>query len=552
MTPKNDLIDPLGQYQNVWLVEFQFDRPSGERPLPLELVAKEYRSGQFLRLGPDELPRAEPPYLIEPDSMLVAYDASVPLGCHLALGWPMPKRILDLHAEFRWLMSGLEVPNGDGLAGALKHFRLEGDGLDGLAKLLQAMLPKLDMSRALLRGRYLAAVARMEAAGVPIDVERLELLRNGWEGIQDEFIRRVDCNYGVYIGRKFNPLLWRAWLNRRHIPWRRLSNGNLVLNKDIFSEMARTYPEIRPMKELRATLSQMRSFRLPVGQDGRNRCPLRPFASKTGRNQPSTSEFIFSLSKWLRGLIRPEKGMALAYLDFEQQEFGIAAALSKDPAMMDAYRSGDPYLAFAKQAGVVPAQATKASHRDERERFKVCALGVQYGMGTNSLAMTLRISLEDARKLLRLHKATYPMYWCWSDEVTKVAREEGKQTASFGWNLNVGPKSKSRSLRNWPLQANGAEMLRLACCFLTESDVRVCAPVHDAFLVEAPSDEIEQVVAYCQEKMQEASTLVLPNFQLRTEVKIVQFPERYLDTGGKDMWNLVFELLDQEATTSAA
>ena len=38
------------------------------------------------------------------------------------------------------------------------------------------------------------------------------------------------------------------------------------------------------------------------------------------------------------------------------------------------------------------------------------------------------------------------------------------------------------------MQANGAEMLRLACCFATERGVRVCAPVHDAILIEAPGE----------------------------------------------------------------
>ena len=41
------------------------------------------------------------------------------------------------------------------------------------------------------------------------------------------------------------------------------------------------------------------------------------------------------------------------------------------------------------------------------------------------------------------------------------------------------------------MQANGAEMLRIACCFGTERGVRISAPVHDAILIEAPIDEIE-------------------------------------------------------------
>src|SRR5262249_27157597 len=153
---------------------------------------------------------------------------------------------------------------------------------------------------------------------------------------------------GVFSGVKFNPRLWQTWLNRRGIPWPRSTTGKLVLDFDTFRDMAVAYPEVRPMKELRATLALLKGFGLGVGPDGRNRCPLRPFATKTGRNAPSSKQFVFGPATWVRGLIKPAEGMALAYVDYEQQEFGIAAALSGDAAMKDAYASGDPYLAFAK------------------------------------------------------------------------------------------------------------------------------------------------------------------------------------------------------------
>jgi hypothetical protein len=56
--------------------------------------------------------------------------------------------------------------------------------------------------------------------------------------------------------------------------------------------------------------------------------------------------------------------------------------------MMDAYRSGDPYLAFAKQAGAAPPDATKVTHKAVREQFKQCVLAVQYGMGGRRLSTT--------------------------------------------------------------------------------------------------------------------------------------------------------------------
>src|SRR5438309_989200 len=114
---------------------------------------------------------------------------------------------------------------------------------------------------------------------------------------------------------------------------------------------------------LRHALSEMRLNELAVGSDGFNRCMLSVFRSETSRNQPSNTRYIFGPSVWLRFLIQPSPGYGIAYIDWQQQEFGIAAALSRDPLMLEAYRSGDPYLAFAKQAGAAPPHATKASHK---------------------------------------------------------------------------------------------------------------------------------------------------------------------------------------------
>ena len=75
--------------------------------------------------------------------------------------------------------------------------------LQALARLLPAMLPKIDLPRALLRGRYMVAVARMEYAGVPIDVPTLNLLQQNWTNIQDELIASIDAGYGVFDRRTF-------------------------------------------------------------------------------------------------------------------------------------------------------------------------------------------------------------------------------------------------------------------------------------------------------------------------------------------------------------
>jgi hypothetical protein len=101
-------------------------------------------------------------------------------------------------------------------------------------------------------------------------------------------------------------------------------------------------------------------------------------------------------------LIQPPPGCGIAYIDWQQQEFGIAAALSCDPLMMAAYRSGDPYLAFAKQAGAAPADAIKATHKAVREQFKWTVLAVQDGMGADSLDQRIGQPPNGARQLVRV------------------------------------------------------------------------------------------------------------------------------------------------------
>ena len=226
----------------------------------------------------------------------------------------------------------------------------------------------------------------MEFAGVPIDTATLALLREYWTAIQDELIQKIDGDYGVFDGRSFRADRWAEYLARNGIPWPRLESGRLDLSDDAFRQMAKAYPVVSPMRELRSALSDLRLNDLAVGSDHRNRTILSAYRARTGRNQPSNTQFIFGPSVWLRSLIQPAPGHGVAYIDWSQQEFGIAAVLSGDVAMQSAYLSGDPYLAFAKQAGAVPADATKQTHGPTRELFKHCALGVQYGMEADSLA----------------------------------------------------------------------------------------------------------------------------------------------------------------------
>jgi hypothetical protein len=316
--------------------------------------------------------------------------------------------------------------------------------------------------------------------------------------------------------------------------------------------MERAYPEVAPLRQLRSFLGENRSASLPVGADGRNRTLISAFSSQTGRNQPSSVRAIFHRPAWNRSLIQPPSGHGIAYIDYCQQEVGIAAALSGDKAMQQAYASGDPYLEFGKQAGAIPADGTKKTHKAERDRFKACVLAVQYGMQAESLAVSIGCPVVEARELLRLHRATYPTFWSWSEALVDHALLGGELQTVFGWTIRVGADANPRSLANFPMQANGAEMLRLACSMATEQGIIVCAPVHDAVLIEAPLAQLDAHIAQMQVIMAEASEVVLDGFNLRTDVEIVRYPDRYIDDRGKKMWDEVMALIAEAEATDHA
>src|SRR6516162_2862636 len=554
--------------------EFEFGGHAGNRPRPVCMVAKDLCTGQTWRLWRGEFDTV-PPFPIGADTLFVAFYASAELGCFRALGWPMPAKVLDLFVEFRNRTNGLTTPAGGGLIGGLTYFGLDNIGavekgdmrclilrggpwspeeraaildycagdVTALEQLLPAMLPRIDLPRALLRGRYMKAAAVMEHNGTPIDAETLGLLRQYWTDIQDDLIAGIDADYGVFDGRTFKADRWESYLVEHDIPWPRLESGRLDLSDNAFRQMAKAYPAVSPMRELRSALSDLRLNDLAVGQDGRNRTILSAFRSRTGRNQPGSSKYIFGPSVWLRCLVKPPPGFGLAYIDWSQQEFGIAAALSGDHAMLDAYQSGDPYLAFAKQAGAAPKDATKETHGPTRELFKQCVLAVQYGMEAESLSARIGQPPVVARDLLRAHRETYRRFWQWSDAAVDHAMLTSTLHTVFGWCIQVDENPNPRSLRNFPMQANGAEMLRLACCLATERGIEVCAPVHDAVLICAPLDQLEAEIERMRTAMADASKVVLDGFELRTDAMRVRYPDRFQDPRGAAMWNRVIELI---------
>jgi DNA polymerase I len=126
-------MSPINGFERVWAVDFEFSSLPGSNPSPICLVAWELHTGTRMRVWEQELRKMENAAVRHrPETLFIAYYASAEMGCHLALGWPIPENLLDLYTEFRCQTNGRNVPCGSGLIGALAWHGLQ--GLDTVEK----------------------------------------------------------------------------------------------------------------------------------------------------------------------------------------------------------------------------------------------------------------------------------------------------------------------------------------------------------------------------------------------------------------------------------
>ena len=548
-----------------FLADAEYRQPRGERP--------DVHCVSYKRWGDPDVTNvwvrdgAAQPYDAARD-ILVCYNAIAELNAFRALGWDEFENVLDLYVEhrveandirFRWrLLDALAYHDLAAIGSTEKDLMRElairgapftnderealmaycATDVVALEGLLPAMAPRIDFDRALWRGEVMAANAAIEWRGLPIDLPTYTRVREVWDDVRQMIVDDVNASYGVFDGTRFKHAAFVDYLVRADIPWARSESGSrLNTTEEYFKLQALRYPQLEPLRVALRTLGQFRNLNLAIGADARNRPALMPFATKTSRNAPKG--WLFGASRWFRGFIQSQD-KALAYVDFAKQEFGVMAALSQDPAMLDAYRSGRPYLRLAELAGAVPAGATKASHPIERAMFKRAALAVAYGQGYRSLADALGVSRRKASKLMGQHRMAFPRFWDWLDHWLSAADLEGKVYSLTGWPMIVDAHVGHRTIDNFWCQSNGASMLQLCLLALRDAGIDVVLPVHDAVVIEAAPNEVAEVARAAQEIMSDLSEqLLMGRLRIECDVEIYMPGERMLPPEGRAMWDRV-------------
>ena len=583
-------------FAEIWCVDTEFypgkglanGGREGDPMTPHCLVALEMRSGRVVRLRQHEL-GPFPPYRLDAGALFIGYNNAAEYGFHLARKWGQPACAVDAYVEFRHYVNDGRIKSGDrekgfyGLDGALRFFCENGidtahkkemrdqilqgppfradeedaivtyceDDVRALARVVQHLVPTIrSLPHAMMRANFQWCSALHEQRGIPVDLPLLEQIRANWDRMRVDLVRERDT-FGVYEIVDDKPH-WRkqrftSIVQRNGWSWPKYADGSLDETDQTFREMAGRYPQVETLRELRYSMSKLRLNDLAVGNDGRARTPLWAYGTKTARNTPSTSKFIFGPAKWIRFLITPPPGRVLVYRDYKQQEVRIAAILSGDAALLQACESGDVYLGIAQQLGFVRESMSRPELKVVRALFKTVVLGIQYGLGALSLSVRTGISLSEAYEILARLKARFWVFEAWAASVLDRAGLELEIGTPLGWFMQCPPGINPRTVRNFPIQATAAEILHVACILAERRGIEIIAPVHDALMAEGPIDQAEELSIALDRCMRDASGIVLRGYELPTDIGDLSGPifpgQHYYDERGAEMWETVTRLV---------
>lgn len=393
-----------------------------------------------------------------------------------------------------------------------------------LTKLAETLVCGSSIERAVERNKFITALKMIERRGIPVDGDLLKRLRNAKNTIISALCAQLDASCPFSQQGKIDTDLLLKFINNNNLPWPVAEKGQPAKDINTLEEMALALPCLRVFIPIFKLFKAVKQEKLELGMDGRVRCPARSFATKTGRNAPSSNAYILSLSKYYRSLIQPAPGKALAVIDYCSQDIGIAAAMSGDTTLLADYFSEDIYLRFMVQAGLAPEGATKATHSFERDIGKVVMLGVAYGMKAYGVAHRLNLSQREATNLILAHQRRYPRFWAWQGHIVETAASAGLISTQSGWCMRVDDNTKESTLKNWPIQATGADILRKAVLLCQQAGVQVIATNHDALMIESDLTSIERITQQTEQCMAIASEVVI-GIALKTESSICKFPD---------------------------
>ncbi len=377
-------------------------------------------------------------------------------------------------------------------------------------------------------------LAAMEAEGVDLDVE---FLRTMSLELQEQF-GQIEQQIYALVGRPFNinsPKQLEAVLFRERglAPGRRTATGYST-DADVLERLRGKDPvvdlilEYRQLTKLRSTYVEgLPALINPL--TGRVHTSFNQTIAATGRlssSEPNLQNIPIRTEigqKVRRAFVVRDPGSILLAADYSQIELRIAAHLSRDARLIEAFDQGiDVHANTASLVfGVPPDQVTY----DMRRLAKTVNFGIIYGLSAFGLAARAGVSQQEAREFIENYNDTYSGLHAYMERVKEEVQERGYVSTLLNRRRYL-PEAQSplRSLReealrqaiNMPVQGTAADMIKIAMIRLHDRleahglRGRMILQVHDELLLRVPETELEETAALVRETMETAMPLMVP------------------------------------------
>jgi DNA polymerase I-like protein with 3'-5' exonuclease and polymerase domains len=266
-----------------------------------------------------------------------------------------------------------------------------------------------------------------------------------------------------------------------------------------------------------------------VGPDGRTHCNYRQMGTETGRLSAASPNLQqVNRGKDFRSKFVAASGYVLVVADFSQIELRVAAELSGEEKMREAYRAGrDLHTETAAlMTGVALGEVTK----EARTSAKVANFGLLYGAGPATLQKQavaqygLDMELDEARQIVEGFRAAYPTLYAWQQsEGTKTTK--AVNTAIGRRRMLVGFNDKYTTRINTQVQGTAGDIAKIAIDKLWRhvvqapaGEAKLIAMVHDEIVLEVREERAEHWAGVLKESMELAGSEVCTHVPIVAEV----------------------------------
>jgi DNA polymerase-1 len=359
-------------------------------------------------------------------------------------------------------------------------------------------------------------LADMESEGVAIDVPYMKEM-------QEEMaaqLSSIETEVEQVAGQKFNlaapQQLAKVLFEDLRLPVGKRTKTGYSTDADTLEALRDKHPIVGLILEHRQ-LSKLKSTyvdALPQLVDplsGRVHTSFGQASTATGRLSSSNPNLMnipirTELGQRIRRAFKASRpGHVMVSADYSQIELRIAAHLSGDPKLMDAFKAGyDIHTSTAAAVFKVPIESVDAN---QRRLAKVANFGSIYGQGEYGLSQQLGITGDVAREFLGQYWSTYSVLREYLDGVRKKAREDGFVVSLTGRRRAIpdlrSPNFQLRSAAermaiNFPMQSLAADIIKIAMVRLQREieadhiEGRMLLQVHDELLFEVPESEVSR------------------------------------------------------------